>query len=182
MRIILLRHEKRTSDVGFFSNLTDEGVFDSMMLPEKLEKYNIDEIFVSPFTRTMETSFFISKSLNKKVNVEYALYEYLHNIYFSIVEWYYTPNDLKNHNLRHIINYDYKSIIKKNDFTVLENDKNLEERIIPFFNYLLNNFNNKTILLISHKGVLNKIKDIYIKKTDLEDNFEMGDFEVYDIN
>ena len=182
MRVILLRHEKRGSDIGFFSNLTDEGIFDAMMLPKKLEKYNIDEIFVSPFTRTLETSFFISKLLNKKVNVEYALYEYLHNIYFSIVEWYHTPSDLKNDNLKHIINYNYKSIIKKDDFTVLENTNNLEERIIPFVDYLLNNFNDKTILLISHKGVLNKIKDLYIKKTDLDDDFEMGNFEVYDIN
>jgi broad specificity phosphatase PhoE len=182
MRVILLRHEKRGSDIGFFSNLTDEGIFDAMMLPKKLEKYNIDEIFVSPFTRTLETSFFISKLLNKKVNVEYALYEYLHNIYFSIVEWYHTPNDLKNDNLKHIINYNYKSIIKKDDFTVLEDDKNLEKRIIPFFDYLLNNFNNKTVLLISHQGVLNKIKDLYIKKTDSDDYFEMGSFEIYDIN
>lgn len=182
MRLILLRHEKRNSDIGFFSNLTDEGFLDSMKLPEKLEQYNIDKIFVSPFTRTLETSFFISKSLNKKVNVEYALYEYLHNVYFSIGQWYYTPNDLKNNNLKHIINHNYKSIIKKDDFTVLENDKNLEKRIIPFFNYLLNNYNDKTVLLVSHKGVLNKIKDLYIKKTDLDDEFEMGSFEVYDIN
>lgn len=182
MRLILLRHEKRNSDIGFFSNLTGEGFLDSMKLPEKLEQYNIDKIFVSPFTRTLETSFFISKSLNKKVNVEYALYEYLHNIYFSIGQWYYTPNDLKNNNLKHIINHNYKSIIKKDDFTVLENDKNLEKRIIPFFNYLLNNYNDKTVLLVSHKGVLNKIKDLYIKKTDLDDEFEMGSFEVYDIN
>ena len=182
MRVILLRHEKRNSDIGFFSNLIDQGFLDAMKLPEKLEPYNIDEIFVSPFTRTMETSFFISKSLNKKVNVEYGLYEYLHNIYFSIVEWYHTPNDLKNDNLKHIINYNYKSIIKKDDFVVLEDDKNLEKRIIPFFNYLLNNFNDKTVLLISHKGVLNKIKDLYIKKTDLDDDFEMGTFEVFDIN
>ena len=72
--------------------------------------------------------------------------------------------------------------MKKDDFIVLENEKNLEKRIIPFFNYLLNNYHNKTVLLVSHKGVLNKIKDLYIKKTDLEDEFEMGSFEVYDIN
>ena len=77
---------------------------------------------------------------------------------------------------------DYKSISNKNDLCILEDEKNLEKRIIPFFNYLLNNYNGKTVLLVSHKGVLNKIKDLYIKKTDLDDEFEMGSFEVYDIN
>jgi broad specificity phosphatase PhoE len=182
MRVILLRHEERGLDIGFYSNLTNTGYLNAMNLPEKLQRYNIDEIFVSPFTRTMETAFFISKSFNKKVNVEYALYEYLHNIYFSITQWYYETSDLKDDNLKTIINHNYDSIIKKKDFVVLENEENLEERIIKFFNYLLNNYNDKCILIISHKGIINKIKDLYIKKTLMDNDFTMGSFEIYDIN
>jgi len=181
MRVILLRHEERTSDVGFFSELTDNGYFGAMELPDKLKKFNIDEIFVSPFTRTMQTSFFIAKSLQKKVNVEYGLYEYLHNIYFSIGEWYYTIDDLKNENLKKIVNKKYKSVVDNGDFIILENEPNLERRIIKFFDYLLNYHNNKTILIITHKGIINKIKNLYIKPTSMDDNFEMGHFEVYDI-
>jgi broad specificity phosphatase PhoE len=51
-----------------------------------------------------------------------------------------------------------------------------------FFNYLLNNYNDKCILIISHKGIINKIKDLYIKKTLMDDDFTMGSIEIYDIN
>jgi broad specificity phosphatase PhoE len=106
----------------------------------------------------------------------------LHNIYFSITQWYYETSDLKDDNLKTIINQNYDSIIKKKDFVILENEENLEERIIKFFNYLLNNYNDKCILIISHKGIINKIKDLYIKKTLMDDDFTMGSFEIYDIN
>ena len=182
MRIILLRHEKRGLDIGFFSQLTDDGYLDAMILPEKLKKYNIDEIFSSPFTRTLETVYFVSHVNNKKVNIEYGLYEYLHNPYFGIGEWYYTINDLKNPDLKNIVNKKYKSIVNKNDFTVLEDDENLERRIIKFFDYLINNYHNKTVLLVTHKGIINKIKNVYFKKTNMDDEFNMGDFEVFNLN
>jgi len=38
---------------------------------------------------------------------------------------------------------------------------------------------DKTILLVSHKGVINKIKDIYYQYTPLNSNFDMGHFEVF---
>lgn len=182
MRVILLRHEKRGTDIGFFSTLTDNGYIDAMVLPNDLKKYNIDEIFSSPFTRTLETSYFTSHVLNKKVNIEYGLYEYLHNIYFSIGEWYYTIDDLKNPDLKKIVNKKYKSIVTKSDFTVLEDEASLERRIIKFFDYLINNYNNKTVLLVTHKGIINKIKNLYFEKTNMDDNFEMGSYQVFELN
>jgi broad specificity phosphatase PhoE len=181
MRVILLRHEERGVDVGFFSELTTDGFINSMELPKKLINYNIDFIFSSPFVRTLETSFFISLNRNIPVNVEYALHEYLHSPYFLFHQWYYPIDEIKNKRLTSIVNRNYKSIITKDYLKVLEDEKNLERRIIPFFDYLLNNYPSKTILIISHKGVINKIKDLYVKKTDMDDEFPMGHFEVYNI-
>lgn len=181
MKLILLRHEERGLDISFNSELTNKGIIKSTLLPSKLNKYKIDVIFSSPFIRTLQTIYPYCERFNKKVNIEYGLYEYLHNPYFFINKWYYTINDIKDKDLKNIINYNYISKIKLEDFSVLENDIDLEKRIVIFFNYLYSNYHNKTVLLVTHKGVINKIKNIYIKSTDMDEEFDMGHFEVYNL-
>jgi broad specificity phosphatase PhoE len=183
MKIILLRHEERYSDIGFYSNLTDKGVINSCLLGNTLNKYDIDIVFSSPFIRTLQTiyPFIIKNNYQKKVNCEYALYEYIHNPYFLLGNWYHDISDIEDNDLVEIINPDYKSIIQKSDFQILENEIQLENRIRPFFDYLLKTYPNKTILLVSHKGVINKIKDMYVEKTDLNNDYEMGELEVFSI-
>jgi broad specificity phosphatase PhoE len=181
MKIILLRHEERENNIGFHSNLTRNGIINSSLLPQKLKKYNIDIIFTSPFIRTLQTIYFFSIKNNKKVNVEYGLCEYLHNPYFLFNKWYYCMNELNDNFLLSILNTKYNSIVNKDNFILLENEISLGERIIKFFDYLKNNYDNKTILIVSHMGVINKIKDIYITKTDLDDQFKMGHYEIYNI-
>jgi broad specificity phosphatase PhoE len=181
MKLLLLRHEERGINPGFFSELTDNGVVNSCFIPDLLNKFNIDVIFSSPFLRTLETIYQYSKKYDKKVNVDYGLYEYIHNIYFKINNWYYTVNDIEDEELKSIVNRQYISIVNKNDFEILENEKSLEKRIIKFFNYLISNYYDKTVLLVSHKGVINKIKDLYVKKTNIDDEFEMGSIEFYNI-
>ena len=182
MKLILLRHEERYYDIGFYSNLTDNGIINSLTtLPKKLDKLKIDIIFSSPFIRTLQTIYPYSNMKNKKVNLEYGLYEYIHNPYFLLYPWYYTYNDIDDEDLKSIVNLQYNSIVNKNDFNILEDENDLSERIRKFFKYLLKYHNNKTVLLVTHKGVVNKIKDIYVKSTNMSDNFEMGQLEIYDI-
>ena len=181
MKLILLRHEERYFDIGFFSNLTDNGIINSCLLPNKLKKLNIDFIFSSPFIRTLQTIYPYSKKYNKKINLEYGLYEYIHNPYYLLNSWYYTKDSIEDKDLISIVNNDYESVINKNDFFILENEVNLEQRIIKFFSFLNMNYNDKTILIVSHKGIINKIKDLYIKKTSMEEEFNMGHIEIYDI-
>ena len=181
MKLILLRHEERGIDVGFNSQLTDNGIINSCLLPDLLNDFKIDVIFSSPFIRTLQTIYPYAKKYNKKINVDYGLYEYIHNMYFIINQWYYTINDIKDQDLKSIINNDYKSVVNKDDFKILENEISLEQRIIKFFNYINTNYNDKTVLIVSHKGIINKIKDLYIKKTDMDDEFEMGTIECYNI-
>ena len=183
MKIILLRHEERYFDIGFFSSLTDNGIIRAnTSLINDLSKIKIDCIFSSPFLRTLQTIYPYSKKKNKKVKIEYGLYEYIHNPYFLLFQWYHTINDIDDVDLKSIINKNYKSIVNKDDFTILENECNLEKRIKKFFDYLLKDYKNKTVLLVTHKGVINKIKDMYIKKTDMDEDFDTGMLLVHTIN
>lgn len=176
MRIILLRHEERNLDIGFYSNLTINGKINSIKLSSKLEKENIDVIFSSPFIRTLQTICPYSIQYNKKVNIEYALYEYIHNPYFLIYNQLNNVDNIDDEDLKNIIDKNYNSIISTNEIKILENEKNLEDRIIKFFNYLMINYKGKTVLLVTHKAIINKIKDIYIKDTSLDTEFDMGHF------
>ena len=178
MKIILLRHEERGIDIGFYSNLTENGILKSYFLASQLKKMKIDIIFSSPFTRTVETIYPYCTKYKKNINIEYGLYEYLHNPYFLFVPWYYTYNDLKDDKLKKIVNINYKSIVNKNDFSILEDELCLEKRIKKFFNSLFLKHKNKTILLVTHKGVINKIKDIYLKETNMSEDFDMGSFQI----
>ena len=199
MRLILVRHEERDMDIGFFSELTEKGIINSLDIPNKItsiikkENKKVDAIYCSPFIRTLQTSYCCSEEFRKKINVEYGLYEYIHNPYFLLFNWYYEKDDIKDKDLLSIINNKYKSVVGKDDFTVLENEDTLGKRIIKFFDYIKDKYINnmdentsentkeKTIIMITHKGVINKIKDLYVKKTDMDDEFPMGHIEIYNI-
>jgi len=186
MKIILLRHEERDLlNPLFYTELTIKGKENSIKLINKLSNEKIDIIFSSPFLRTLQTIYPYCKKYNRKVNVEYGLYEYIHNPIFNKDNWYHNINDYKNEKfeyIKSIINYEYESIIKKKDFTILENLTNLENRIIKFFDFLLNNYNDKTVLIVSHMGTINMIKNLYIKETKSNNDFPMGHMEIYEIN
>jgi broad specificity phosphatase PhoE len=182
MKIILLRHEQRGIDVSFHSNLTDNGIINTnTSLKKKLEKMKIDIIFSSPFIRTLQTIYPYSIANNKKVNLEYGLYEYIHNPFFLFIKWYQTYDDINDADLKSIVNTNYKSKVIESDFNILENEDDLEKRIKIFFDSLLKKYNKKTILLVTHKGVINKIKDMYFKKSGMDDLFEMGHMEIYNL-
>jgi broad specificity phosphatase PhoE len=176
MKIILLRHEERDMDIGFNSNLTENGIINACLLSDKLKKENIDYIFTSPFIRVLQTIYPYCQINNININIEYGLYEYIHNPYFLFTKWYNTIDDIKDIDLKKIINTEYESVIKREDLILLEDEINLEKRIIKFFNLLIKNYQGKTILIVTHKAVINKIKDIYIEKTDLNSEFKMGEY------
>lgn len=186
MRLILLRHEERGFDVGFYSELTENGINNTLKLPKKIKKLRngfnkIDIIYSSPFIRTLQTVYTISIKTNKKVNLEYGLYEYLHNPYFLLNNLFYEKSDIKDQDLLEIINNDYKSDIIHSDFTILEDEQCLAKRVSKFFDKIREIHKDKTVLIVSHKGVINKIKDLYVVKTDMNAEFPMGHLECYEI-
>ena len=64
---------------------------------------------------------------------------------------------------------------------MLEDEVSLEGRVKIFFNYLKNkkNLENKTILIVSHKGVINMIKKINNIK--INGDFPKGHYEIINI-
>ena len=185
MKLILLRHEKREDYPGFFSNLTKDGHKDSIKLVKSLNKLNIDLIYCSPLVRTLQTIFPYCKKNNVKVNIEYGLYEYKHNPYFLLEQEIYGIKDIKNKDLTSIVNKNCRSKFKKSDFkyNILEMESDLEKRLSIFLEFIKNNnkLKNKTILFVSHKGVINKIKRMLNKNITMDDDFEKGHYEVFDI-
>ena len=160
MKIYILRHEDRTIDCSFFAPLTKKGLENSIKLIDYLLPLNIDDIYCSPFIRTLQTINPYIKKTNKKLNLEYGLMEIKHE---SII----SP---KSHNvelpiyLAEIFNYDntYKTLINTNQIKYPENTNNLRQRVIFFLRDLLvkNYKTKKNILLVTHQGICNIILSI----------------------
>ena len=185
MKLILLRHEKREDYPGFFSNLTHEGLKDSIKLIKKLNKLNIDMIYCSPLVRTLQTIYPYCKKNNTKINIEYGLYEYKHNPYFLLEPEIYSIRDIKDKDLTSIVNNKSRSKFKKSNFkyNFLEMENNLENRINTFLNFIKNNkkFKDKTILFVTHKGIINKIKKLLNFDITMDDEFPKGHFEIINL-
>ena len=98
MELYLLRHEKRYSSPAFYTSLTEAGLRNSIKLAGSLQKYNFDEIYCSPFLRTVQTIFPYLKKNNKKINVEYSLYESCDDKCFTINNYHNesTPHQAQN--------------------------------------------------------------------------------------
>ena len=182
MKLILLRHEKRNLlQQSFFTPLTEDGMRDRFNLVNPLSNENIDFIYSSPYLRTLETVLPTADYLEKPIQIEYGLYEYLHNPFYTSLNWYHTVDELFGEYpyIQRYINDDYKSVVSIKDFYVLEDERNLENRIIKMMNEIIPRHRNDTVLLVSHQAVINKIKDLYVKPTKTNTEFPMGHYEVY---
>ena len=170
MKIYLLRHEKRYDNHNFDTDLTQDGFNNAEKLKLELDKLNIDEIYVSPYKRVIQTiepylNLSNNRSSPKFINLEYGIYESLHN-----------DKDFKNirglndnlYGLKYF-NKDYTSLIDKDDLKIGETYVNIRERANKFINYLLQNNNNKNILVVCHLSVINAILN-----RDERAEFEMG--------
>ncbi len=180
MKLILLRHEERDlSNPLFFTPLTYRGMERRYQLVNSLIYQNIDEIYVSPFLITIQTVMPLADELGKKLKIEYGLYEYIHNLKFNDKNWYYSVKELieRHPEVDTYIDWGYDSKVEKSDFQILEDERSLERRIRKFMKTLEGK--DGTILLVTHMGVINKIKDMYVSRTRMNDYFGMGHFEVY---
>ena len=134
--------------------------------------------------RTLQTIYPYAIYSRKKVNVEYGLSEYRHNPYFLIENQIYDISDIKDDKLLSIINDKYESEFKTEDYDyiLLEFKYHLEERVKKFFNQLIRNKKNKNkcILIVSHKGVMNAIKEIYFNNGS-HSEFHTGKIEIHDL-
>ena len=169
MRLFLLRHEERPKEVGFYTELTEEGKKNSINKIKQLEKLNIDKIFCSPFIRCVQTIEPFCLKHNKFINVDCSLGEYPYN----------EPNERMSHPVKflEIINTDYIPVLS--DFPFYEILKDLKERVKNFCTKILIKYygTNLNILIVSHKSILNTIEH-YVTNApgdvDIQKDFPMG--------
>lgn len=141
--LILLRHEERDEDISYESPLTNNGKFNSRYkVVNNLLEYSIDEIYCSPFIRTMETIQPYCEKTGKKINIEWCLAEsiperepVIDNKFISIINDTYIP--CMTH--REILYHGFFGIRK---------------RLCEFLRSL---DKNKNILLVTHMPIINVI-------------------------
>jgi|TARA_B110000908_G_C10192682_1_gene421299 broad specificity phosphatase PhoE len=167
MTLFLLRHEKRFSEPTFFTSLTDEGLKDSELLTEKFNEIKPDIILCSPFLRCIQTIYpYISQS-DKKINIEYSLYEFMDNPIFTNKNYKHQVSELYNKypKFKKIINEDYMSYLTSEQIIFPQNTTSeLNKRLIPFVKHLIRTYENTDIkiLLVSHMGIVSSIKEIIL--------------------
>jgi broad specificity phosphatase PhoE len=169
MRLFLLRHEERPKEVGFYTELTEEGKKKSINKIKQLEELNIDKIFCSPFIRCVQTIEPFCLKYNKNINIDCALGEYPYN----------ESKERMSHPVKflEIINTDYIPVLS--NFPFYEILKDLEERVKNFCTKILIKYygTNLNVLVVSHKSILNTIEHYVTNasgKLEIQKEFPMG--------
>lgn len=174
MKLVVLRHEQRDLlEPRFFTQLTEEGKSNSESLEfnQKIMNINPDVIYCSPFERCLQTISSFCLKNKRQVCVENSLYEYIGNNKF-LQEPVYDISNIKDY-YEQIINSDYQSYMDKSQF-VFSKENNIErlETTLELFNraadFIEEIFKrhletNKTILLVSHEGVIKQIETYLYK-------------------
>ena len=151
-KIYVLRHEKRDiKNPLFHSPLLKEGKEDAEKLKYLIEKLNIEIIFSSPFIRVLQTIEPYCLYKKKKVNIDLSLYEHI-STDFDEKDFKFGLNNITYYS--HIINYDYKSFGSLDNVEYDSYDC-VKKNVNEFKKYLLDNYKNKNILLVTHLGVIN---------------------------
>ena len=169
MPIYVLRHERRFGCPKFFTSLTPKGIEYSNLLVKKIENLKINLVFSSPFLRTIQTIAPYIKETNKKINVEYALYEAVKKNTFSNDDYLHSVDELFaiNNEYKQFINGDYISYLSPKDINYPENLDRIYTRVIPFLDHLKTNYNDKSILLVTHMTTALMIKEYLVNNSKL---------------
>ena len=152
MKIYLLRHEERPiNETGFTTSLTNDGIQRSKNnIMDKLISLDIDQIYVSPYVRTLQTIQPYLEATNKKCNVEYSLCEGNANGTHGIdVDLNTVEQSLEQFNCSN-----YKSLTNIKDVMQYETKDMISDRIDLFLGSI-NKANN--ILICSHQYIIHHI-------------------------
>ena len=170
MKIYLLRHEIRDlKDPTFYSPLLKQGLVNAQKLKYTLKNINFDIIFSSPFKRVLQTIKPYCNLEDKKVNIEYSLYEQIYNHANATVN--FDRNnfrlDLKPSDEEYYLkNLSYRSYLP---LSKIEFTKNTEARARNFLNHIIEKYKDtdRNILIASHGGIIAQMLGI-------EDRYPMG--------
>ena len=169
MPIFVLRHERRFSSPKFFSSLTPKGLENSNLLVTKIKDLQIDEIFCSPFLRTIQTITPYVKETNQKINIEYALYEAVKQNTFTNDDYLHSYEELfdMESDYKNLINSHYISFFHPKNIDFPENLDKIYLRIVPFLENLKKYSENKNVLLVTHMTTALMIKEYLVNNLQL---------------
>lgn len=165
MNIIFMRHGEATDNVNelisdkeiYWSILTEKGKNIVLESIKKLPK-KVDKIYTSPFPRTVETSHFIFEKYPK---TEIIIEKRLHEIYHGKYSGQKNNEDLDNTRLKQI---DGDYFVRFGEYG--ENKFDIEMRLCDFLNDVYkNNFDDNTIIIVSHGSITSYMKRILNIKT-----------------
>ena len=155
-----MRHGEATDNVNelisdkeiYWSVLTEKGKNTVLETINNITQ-KIDKIYVSPFPRTIETAHFLYLKYPK---TEVIIEKRLHEIYYGKYSFKKNNNDLDNTRLKQI---DGDYFVRFGEYG--ENKYDIERRLCDFLNDVYkNNFDNNTIVIISHGSIISYIKRI----------------------
>ena len=157
MKLILIRHgqtENNYNEImqgqGINDPLNDTGIRQAKKLKEKLNKYKIDKAFTSPMARSWQTAII---TVGDKVEIK----EDKRLIERNIGEFEGMNRSFYDHSKY----WDYD--LNSNDDGV-EPIKNVINRVKDFYDELLLSDKNETIVVISHKCVINVLHNLIKNK------------------
>ena len=185
MRIIILRHGLRGPIPTIMTSLTEDGIIQVNITAIQLKIHKIDEIYCSPFLRTVQTIYPYCEMTNKKIKIENGIYECTHSKHFNLDNFKCTPENYKKSHpeLFDYIDPEYKSYLNLDEIICNENFYQTRDRVFKFIKHLIKIYKktDKTILLVTHMAVCNLIKRYFDNKTELNDHFDMADFEIINL-
>ena len=162
-KIYILRHEQRPLDnATYFVSLTEQGLINSENLIDKIDTLKIDTIYCSPFLRTIQTILPYCREFNKKLNMEYSLYEYIDPTVFNSYTFKHTHDELYElyKDIPGFLDESYESFLNVDDLNYKENIRGCFIRTSKFIKHLQMQNNDKNILLVSHGTPLAIIKKL----------------------
>lgn len=121
--------------------LCDEGIEQAKELKDKLEKINIDLIICSPLTRAKETANIINEDKNVEIKIENKIVERS----MGDLECSNYPSYEENERIW--------SLEENTDDYYIEPMVNFKNRIYNYLDKLVEQYNDKDVLLVTHGGV-----------------------------
>ena len=169
MKLILVQHGETFDSMLYFTPLTEKGFDQSNKLVEKLSSYDIDAIYSSPFLSTLQTIYPYCQANNKTVKVENTFYECLTSPVFNHKNYRHRPAELqKSWPHLGLIVERYQSKVFVSNINYMETHQDVLNRVFPFIHNLKKE--DKTVLIITHRIIINAIKKYFDSSVSMEDD------------
>lgn len=171
MKIIIVKCCDYVCSDDFMATLSCNGFKEADELIGKLNNYKFDEIYCSPYLRTLQTVYPFCNALGKEalVNLEYALLPLnkldINDKSTMFINCYTDIKEYFNY-ITSILNTRYETSVYPSNVKIKETDVDVENRLHPFlYNLRSNNYiTNKTILIVTHDDITQLISK-YFKNT-----------------